>query len=172
MIWGVCCPVSCHVSLTPLSDAPHTGVSLWPLLIDLLIWSCYISLLRLHNPTALSLLILKSSHILILNYSISLVTLPHLPPFLFFNWWKLEAAIKEKQKDLVKANSFLDLALSYFNPKFSVAVEEELEGIMILYRLSMIFQCSAAHSLSRLTFSVFLQASFLCLHSLQPCGYD
>ena len=38
------------------------------------------------------------------------------PPVLI--WHELQAAIKEKQKELSEANGFLDLALSYFNPSW------------------------------------------------------
>ena len=42
----------------------------------------------------------------------------------------LRATIKEKQKELSAANSFLDLALSYFNPEFCPNVLLSHRGIM------------------------------------------
>ena len=40
------------------------------------------------------------------------------PPSPVLIWHELQAAIKEKQKDLSQVNGFLDLAISYFNPSW------------------------------------------------------
>ena len=80
---------------------------------------------------------------------------------------------KRKTKRFSEANSFLDLALSYFNPKFSGNVLYR-RGIMIFYQPWLLpspfndipmFHRPLTLSTNFLCFS---PGTFLCLHSLQP----
>ena len=142
-----------------------TSHSPWSAVVTVLELECWNSYFNFNSQQAQSLWLLPPPT-------------PTSPPrfFLFFNWWKLKATIKEKQKDLVKLIAFLTLC-------YHISIQNLVEMFCTgggswfsispgcSHHLSMIFQCSTAHSLSQLTFSVFLQALF-CVCTVCSLGYD
>ena len=149
-----------------------TSHSPWSAVVTVLELECWNSYFNFNSQQAQSLWLLPPPT-------------PTSPPrfFLFFNWWKLKATIKEKQKDLVKLIAFLTLCY-HISIQNLVEMFSARRGIMMTHtarilssqHLSMIFQCSNTHTfasaLSQPTFSVFLGASFLCPHSELSLGYD
>ena len=75
-----------------------TSHSPWSAVVTVLELECWNSYFNFNSQQAQSLWLLPPPT-------------PTSPPrfFLFFNWWKLKATIKEKQKDLVKLIAFLTL---------------------------------------------------------------
>ena len=141
-----------------------TSHSPWSAVVTVLELECWNSYFNFNSQQAQSLWLLPPPT-------------PTSPPrfFLFFNWWKLKATIKEKQKDLVKLIAFLTLC-------YHISIQNLVEmfcvrrGIMMTHTAvpgPNTFQwysnvptpTQILTALSQPTFSVFLGASFLCLHS-------